>query len=680
MAVESHTGFLFDLFAQGSEMVLWFITDSGQPVRLVEEFTPEVFLSGPERPLNACLRAIEQSGDGEPVGWTERRDLWTGNSQRVFAVRVRDAERWRFEMSHHALRHPLVSWFNADLLPEQRHCCERDIFPLARCSFRGRDGRLVAMTVEDDRWATRYRTPPLRVVELSGAGRLLGGSPRLESLTLSHDGQSTVWDEADCLLEGLQCAVDRIDPDVILTDGGDSFLFPLLYTLAQRSGFSLHLDRDAPPREREIRSEGRTLFSYGRSFYRSPDQPLRGRWHLDRRNSFMVSRLGLEGLFEVTRLSRIPAQRIGRRSIGTAISAVQLDMAQREGFLIPWRKTQPEAWKTARQLLLTDRGGLVYAPEIGFHEGVVELDFISMYPSIMSRFNVSPETINCQCCENSRVPEIGHTICERRDGLVSRALAPIIEKRTRYKVLRGIAEDEAVRRRFDERQGALKWMLVCCFGYLGYRNARFGRIEAFEAVSAFARELLVTAKEVCEARGWRKLHANVDAVWITKPGFTREEIDPLCEAINGATGLSIAVEGVHRWVAFLPSRQFPDRPVPARLFGVRDDGSLKFRGIECRRGDLPHFVRTAQRQLLERLASAPDLSGYQAMTPEILQETEEMEGMLWRHEVPLEQLVVRHDEINKSEILRFGGVEPIAQEYQFRGLVESDQTRQRVGR
>ena len=31
--------------------------------------------------------------------------------------------------------------------------------------------------------------------------------------------------------------------------------------------------------------------------------------------------------------------------------------------------------------------------------------------------------------------------------------------------------------KWDKRQNVLKWLLVTCFGYTGYRNARFGRIE-----------------------------------------------------------------------------------------------------------------------------------------------------------------------------------------------------------
>ena len=54
-------------------------------------------------------------------------------------------------------------------------------------------------------------------------------------------------------------------------------------------------------------------------------------------------------------------------------------------------------------------------------------------------------------------------------------VAPIIERRTQLKQKRQSKGDM-----FDQQQNALKWLLVTCFGYTGYKNARFGRIEAHE--------------------------------------------------------------------------------------------------------------------------------------------------------------------------------------------------------
>jgi DNA polymerase-2 len=53
-------------------------------------------------------------------------------------------------------------------------------------------------------------------------------------------------------------------------------------------------------------------------------------------------------------------------------------------------------------------------------------------------------------------------------------------------------------RQYKERQEILKWLLITSFGYQGYRNARFGRIESHETICAYGRELLLRAKELAE--------------------------------------------------------------------------------------------------------------------------------------------------------------------------------------
>jgi len=64
--------------------------------------------------------------------------------------------------------------------------------------------------------------------------------------------------------------------------------------------------------------------------------------------------------------------------------------------------------------------------------------------------------------------------------------------------------DEPDEKRLEElegRSGALKWILVACFGYQGFSNAKFGQIECQEAINACAREILLTAKQQLEAGG-----------------------------------------------------------------------------------------------------------------------------------------------------------------------------------
>jgi len=333
---------------------------------------------------------------------------------------------------------------------------------------------------------------------------------------------------------------------------------------------------------------------------------------------------------------------MARSSPGTAISAMQVALALRKGILVPYKKREPEGFKTAQELVETDKGGLTYLPRPGLHENVGELDFASMYPSLMDRYNISPETVNCRCCPGDAlpVPGIPARTCRRRRGLVPETIAPVLAKRAllkgRQKAAVGPEEREAMRR----RQTALKWLLVVCFGFLGYKNARFGRIEAHEATTAWGREKLLSAKEVAEAAGFSFLHGLTDALWVVREGATEDDYRRLAEAITAETGMPIALEGVYRWIAFLPSRGNPRVGVPNRFAGAFCGGEVKARGVAMRRSDTPPFVARFQRGLLLRMAEARGIDELRAMLPALRESVEAAAMEIREGRVPPEALSV----------------------------------------
>jgi DNA polymerase-2 len=323
---------------------------------------------------------------------------------------------------------------------------------------------------------------------------------------------------------------------------------------------------------------------------------------------------------------------------------MQVNTAFRHGILVPWQKRQPESLKTGMDLLAADKGGLVYNPIAGLHEHVAELDFTAMYPSIMVRFNLSPETVGAACCEGRPVPEIGTLVCTHRQGLVPETLAPLLEKRGRYKALvRSLPEEDPRKEAYRRRYSAHKWLLVTCFGYLGYKNARFGRIEAHEAVTAYGREVLLRAKELVEERGFRVLHLYVDGLWIHRPGTSgRPDYESLIAEIQKETGLQVGLEGIYRWVAFLPSRLEPRVSAANRYFGAFEDGEIKVRGIEARRHDTPPYIKETQLGMLELLAEGRDIAGFRAAVPAAIHYARERLARLQAGEVSARELVVTH--------------------------------------
>ena len=594
-------------------MTLWLLTRNQTTHRLIDaSFRPAFYVSA--RPP-----ALRQLGDLLAARFrvtcrtTERLDIWSGKPLAVLEAALHDPLCFHPAVRLVQRTAPQARLYNSDLLLASLYCWEKNVFPMARVEAAAdEEGRLTELACADDPWAVDYELPPLRIMRLrlAGLSRVNPAHGRRGALEVEMDGETHVLDDADFpAAANFGRLLQRYDPDLLLSEWGDSTILPLLLRQASRCHASLPLNRDSAAQVQQSRA--RSFQSYGRILFKDSATTLHGRLHVDAANSFIADQCELAGLWELARVTKLPVQYAARTTTGTGISYMQMECAWRDGTLIPAQKAEPEDLKSPDELLAADRGGLVFTPTLGFHANVAELDFVSEYPSIMARFNISPETVNCPCCPKApRVPELGYRVCQQRRGITSRVVERLIAKRQRLKQAQHGASAEA-QRRYKLQRDAHKWLLVCCFGYTGYKNARFGKIEAHEAINAVARETLLVAKETAEKQGFELLHALVDSLYVRKERATREAYERLALEIEARTQLPITVEAVYRFVVFLPSKQFANVPVPNRFFAVREDGSLKVRGLESRRHDTPPLVARMQQEALAILAEAHDLAGYQ---------------------------------------------------------------------
>ena len=638
-------------------MTLWVKDEDGLLHRFEDPFRPRFYMQGKREDVLALFNSLQKGRWTTGHRWTRKKEFWSGEEVEVMEIEMVDPEHYAQLPRILPQWEEKITFYNCDIPSPQAYLYEKRLFPTGRCIVEAEKGRIFEIHPDSSEsvWMGDEDLPDLRVMELRAVGM-----PR--SLLLECEGYRMEMENID--LEEIGRFLRHFDPDVILTDDGDASLLPFLFSAERKSKTSIPWDREPYPLQRQAHPKGFSYFSYGRTYYRAPAHLFLGRWHIDRRNSFIYGESGMEGVVELARLAKIPVQRMARTSPGTAITSMQLDRAFQDDVLIPWRKGEPERFKTAWDLLVADKGGLVFQPKLGIFEDVAEIDFASMYPTIMAIHNISPETVLCGCCENHRVPEANYTICEKREGIVPKTLKPILARRAwlkkmakkaecgmriaecgmekentegEIKEVRSTMDDgrtrktvtpacrNAVLRRagtdteiYNRKQTALKWMLVTCFGYLGYRNARFGRIEAHEAVTAFGREKLFQAKEICEGEGFELLHAITDSLWIRKKDLKEEEVLELCRKIGEATGVTMSLEGIYRWMAFLPSKGNPKSPVANRYFGFFKSGKIKARGLSFRRSDTPPLIQEAQIRMIEVLSEAKNMDDCRSKVPKIL--------------------------------------------------------------
>ncbi len=512
------TGWLFDVYPSSRGISIWLIDPEGRKHFCWTPFTPAFYLHVQQNEMEKAKRVA--SACPVPVVFfeTKRTEIYSGSDVDVLEVDVLDTTRVRNAVQHFERSFPHFVFYNTDIPTGQVFLYHTRLFPLAYGEYLiDSAGKLCEFTLHDSQSLIEYSLPPLTIMSLRNADTFTPAKYRRTfQFEVSYDGVAYSLEQehpAD-LVESLNFHLRRCDPDILVTEYGDAALLPMLVSVSEQVKVPLLLNRDTSEGYRT--TKGSSYFQYGKIIHKDGAFELAGRWHIDSQNSFTLMESDFDGLFELSRITQISVQHQSRASIGNGLSSMQFSWAYRNGILIPSKKREPEDFKSAATLMLADRGGLVFQPPTGYHDEIGELDFVSIYPTIMVRHNVSPETINCKCCTSSSrsVPELEYRICDRREGIVPSTLRTVVERRLFYKKkkkeLKSSNNPDWVK--YDRRQTALKWMLVTCFGYLGYKNARFGKIEAHESVNAFSRDALLTAKEVAERAGFRLLHAIVDAL------------------------------------------------------------------------------------------------------------------------------------------------------------------------
>jgi len=629
---ETMTGWLFDIYPNETNLTLWVIGDDGQRRRLFQDFSVSVYATGPFPRLRQLWKWLE--GQPVPVSLSrqERRDVFRGMVS-VLAVEMSQPARLDGLFRAMVSEFPDLTFYDGDISIALRYAAVFNVFPLARCTVEIQGDRVIRIVPLDTPWDLEPEPAPLRILTLEPDCDPARGTPK--SITFSFPRNKYTLpinlEKPSSLFWMVRADINRFDPDLILTSWGDTWLMPYMVKTAQENGYDLPLNRDES--QAVVERKEHTYFSYGQIVYRGQQVHLRGRWHIDRENAMLWKDYGMTGVLEMARVTRQPAQEAARLSPGTGISSMQFVTALQNKILIPWHKHQAETPKTAMALLQSDMGGMIYQPTVGLHRDVGGIDFVSMYPGMMVKYNISPE-----------VPRAGKDLepADGEPGIVPMTLAPLLNKRLALKsLIMTLPPLDCCRPTYQALASAEKWLLVTCFGYLGYKNARFGKIEAHEAVTAYGREALLRAKEAAEDMDFEILHMYVDGLWVHKPGCkTPAEYETLLAEITERTGLPISLDGIYRWVVFLPSRVNERVPVPNRYFGVFQDGSVKVRGIEARRRDTAPFITETQMGILEILARAPNADGLKDVLPKAQVFAEKQLTLLRRGKIPLEKLLV----------------------------------------
>jgi len=302
------------------------------------------------------------------------------------------------------------------------------------------------------------------------------------------------------------------------------------------------------------------------------------------------STLGLSEKFlpfaiQLSSIVGLPLDQVGSASVGFRVEWHLMRHACELGELIPNRIERPYA---------TYKGAIVLRPKPGIHENIAVLDFSSMYPNLMIKYNISPDTyvspMDYRGEEDVYVaPEVGHMFRKYPDGFYRRVLKRLLEARKAVRSkLKDLEPGSPEYRVLYERQRALKVIANATYGYCGWLGARWYKREVAETTTAWGRHTIRDTIDLARKLGLRVIYGDTDSIFVV---YDKAKVDELTRIIRDKLGLEIKPDKIYTRVFFTEAKK--------RYCGLLTDGRIDVVGLEAVRGDWSELAKEVQEKVIE---------------------------------------------------------------------------------
>ncbi|MEM2145134.1 MAG: DNA polymerase domain-containing protein, partial [Candidatus Jordarchaeaceae archaeon] len=303
----------------------------------------------------------------------------------------------------------------------------------------------------------------------------------------------------------------------------------------------------------------------------------------DAKSTMGIAEKLLPTAISMAQISGMPLDQVMRAGVGFRVENMLLMEAHMIGELIPNKPAFGGG---------TYAGGYVLQPVSGIHENIAVFDFASMYPNLMIKYNISPDTYVPQDEKISEeqvnvAPEVGHRFRKEPPGFYKRVIEKLIaERRKIQKEMEKLKPQTLQYIMMNEMQKAFKIMTNAVYGYCGWLGAKWYLKPVAEATSAWGREVIKETIEMTKKYGLKVIYADTDSIFVTNT----ESVEEFSREVTQKLGLEIKPDKVYRRVFFTEAKK--------KYAGLLENGMLDVVGFEIVRGDWPEIARAVQENVL----------------------------------------------------------------------------------
>lgn len=339
----------------------------------------------------------------------------------------------------------------------------------------------------------------------------------------------------------------------------------------------------------------------------------------DAESTYGLAEKFLPFAMQLSSLTGLTLDQVGAASVGYRVEWFLMREAYKANELVPNR---------VERAYETYRGAIVLEPKRGIHENVAVLDFSSMYPNIMIKYNVGPDTYvkeyeNIPDSECWIAPEVKHRFRKSPPGFFKRVLTMLITLRKEVrKLMKNYPPDSPEYRLYDERQKALKILANAMYGYMGWTGARWYCKPAAEAVTAWGRETIRKAIAIAKELGLEVIYGDTDSLFIK---YDEVKVKKFIERVEKELGFEIKVDKIYKRVFFTEAKK--------RYCGLLTDGRIDIVGFEAIRGDWADIAKEVQEKVIEIVLKEGSVNKAVDYVRNII-------SMLKHGEIPIDKLII----------------------------------------
>ncbi|KJE49172.1 MULTISPECIES: DNA-directed DNA polymerase [unclassified Acidiplasma] len=274
-------------------------------------------------------------------------------------------------------------------------------------------------------------------------------------------------------------------------------------------------------------------------------------------------------------VSMLPLDDVTNGGTSTYVDSILIRRADRLNIAVPMsaRSASNETYE----------GGYVHSIEPGLYDMVVVLDFKSMYPSMIIKYNICFTTLSP---EGTIVAPNGARFLspEVKKGLIPQILEELMKDRDSVK--KQMKTDKENYEYLDGLQAAIKVLMNTFYGVLGTSFYRFTNREISSAITAFARDTITTIIKELENKKLRVIYGDTDSIFIESGKKTLDEAvkfgNDLSSSISKENNLTLEFEKI---MDPLFSHGAKKRYAGKIVYPEDKRGEILVRGYETRRTD-----------------------------------------------------------------------------------------------